>query len=209
VERGPGIDTYVYGLQKGDAHAPDYVAGSIHESQPVDIKSFVDSIQIDRTLLYMEAKQGHLLAVTDGGLSGESRIQMRHSFYLHLNGYKKRIESAIANVLNIVLRLLGYEGLEVTVDLRITTGKLSADEQRMVMEQYSKGLLSKPTAIALLGTVSDVDAELAAIEEEMKPQPTLQTDNLPNPLEQLNGTATDRKEDDTKSGSSGTDAAAS
>jgi hypothetical protein len=186
IERGPGIDTYVYGIQKGDAHSPDYAAGMIHESQPVDIKSFVDSIQIDRTLLYMEAKQGHLLSVTDGGLSGESRIQMRHSFYLHLNGYKKRVESAIANVLNIVLKLLGYESLEVTVDLQITTGKLSAEEQRMVMEQYSKGLLSKATAIGLLGSVADVDSELAAIDEEMQTtQPTLQTDDLPDPLEQL------------------------
>lgn len=168
VERGPGIDTYIYGIQQGDAMNPSYATPSIHESQPVPVHTFIESIQIDRTLLYHEFRQGHLLAAGDGGLSGESRIQMRQAFELYLRGWKRPIESAIANVLNIVLRILGYTNLEAVVELRITTGKLSAEEKAGVMGEFQAGLLSRATAISKLGTVTDPDAELALIDEELK-----------------------------------------
>lgn len=169
VERGPGIDTYIYGIQQGDTLNPSYATPSIHESQPVPVTTFIDSIQADRMLLYHEFRQGHLLAA-DGGLSGESRIQMRQAFELYLRGWKRPVESAIANILNIVLRILGYTELEAVVELRITTGKLSAEEQGAVMAQHQAGLLSRATTIAKLGTVHDVDAELALLDEEMKQQ---------------------------------------
>ncbi|MGG6295284.1 hypothetical protein ACQ4M4_12915 [Leptolyngbya sp. AN02str] len=167
VERGPGIDQYLYGIPTGDPTSPGYAMPQIHESQPVSVQTFIDSIQIDRTLLYLEFKQGHLLSSGDGGLSGESRIQMRQGFELFLRGYKRPVESAIANILNIVLRILGYTELEAVVQLNITTGKLSAEERSQIIEEYQSGLLSKATAIATLGTVKDVDAELSLIEEDI------------------------------------------
>lgn len=176
LDRGPGYDNFIYGVPTGDSTSQDYAAGSIHESEPIDVSSYRDGIELDIALMYRMFKQGHLLGNSDNTkLSGESRIQMRQSFELFLSGYKRKVESAIANILNIVLKLLGYQNLEAVVKLSITTGKLSAEERRSIMDEYREELISKSTAIALLGSVEDVDAELALIEEEQQQQNAVQT----------------------------------
>ena len=153
------------------------------ESQPVGVETFIDSINTDLQLLYREFRQGHLLADADGGLSGESRIQMRQNFELYLKAWKRPIESAIANILNIVLRLLNYTELEAVVQLNITTGKLSSDERQSVISEYGAGLLSKATALAQLDSVDDVDAELALIKEEAEEAMQSRPEPLPrNPM---------------------------
>ncbi|MDX2215505.1 MAG: hypothetical protein SFY66_19735 [Oculatellaceae cyanobacterium bins.114] len=169
MERGPGYDNYVYGVPTGDAANPGYTNPQVHESQPIPVTTFKEGIEVDRVLMYLEFKQGHLLSQGDGGLSGESRIQMRQGFELYLRGFKRRIESAIANILNIVLKILEYEGFEVVVELQITTGKLSSEERQIIISEHQAGLLSTPTAIARLGT-ADPDAEMALIEEEQQRQ---------------------------------------
>lgn len=172
--RGPGIDQYVAGLPSG-ADGDGYTGAGVHESEPVPIATLRESIELDIRLLYRQFRQSYRLQAAEGTLSGESRIQQRQEFELFLRGWKRKIESAIANILNIVLKLLGYGELEAVVELRISTGKLSAEERTAVMGEFQAGLLSKVTAIAKLGTVSDVDAELALMEEELKaatqPQP--------------------------------------
>lgn len=170
LERGPGIDQYVYGIPTGDTMTPGYTTPQIHESEPIAISAFAESIEVDRQLMYLAFRQGHLLSSGDAGMSGESRIQLRQSFELDLRGWKLPVEGAIADVLNVVLRLLGFAELEAVVTLNITTGKLSAEERKQVIDEFNAGLLSRATAIAKLGTVSDVDAELALIEEERQEQ---------------------------------------
>ncbi|MBE7384402.1 MAG: hypothetical protein F6J95_023685 [Leptolyngbya sp. SIO1E4] len=192
IERGPGRDLYLYGVPTGDASNPGYTSVGIHESQPVDNASLVASVSLDRTLLYLEFCQGHLLSAGDGSLSGESRIQMRSQFELHLRGWKRRVESAIANILNIVLRILGYEGYEAVITLQLCTGRLSSEERQVYIAEYQAGLLSKATAIAKLGSVSDVDAELSLISEEQQEEsaardrdPTIPSNSLTNPLDRM------------------------
>lgn len=186
IERGPGIDQYVYGIPYGEVHNPSYTNPSVFESQPVPITTFTDSIAIDRSLLYLEFRQAHLLASDVGGISFESRVQARQNFEVHLSGWKRPIETALANVLNIVLKLLNYEGLEAVVDLQITTGKLTPEEKKAIIDEFKAGLMSKTTAIAILGSVSDVDAELALIEEERaasrpaQPRPEFDMRDRPN-----------------------------
>ncbi len=169
MERGPGYDNYVYGVPTGDSSSSSYTNPQVHESQPISVATFKEGIEIDRVLMYLEFKQGHLLSQGDGGLSGESRIQMRQGFELYLKGFKRRIESAIANILNIVLKILGYEGFEVVVELRITTGKLTSDERQIIISEYQAGLMSRATAMAMLGS-TDPDSELQLIEEEQQQQ---------------------------------------
>lgn len=178
IERGPGIDQYLYGIETEQANGARGVAPvTIHESQPIDNASLTQSINLDRMLMYLEFCQGHLLSAGDGSLSGESRIQMRGQFELNLKGWKRRIESAIAAILNIVLRLLGYESYEVVVGLTITTGKLSAEERSQIISEFNAGLMSRATAIAKLGTVADVDAELALMAEEADEQGAARDDD--------------------------------
>lgn len=164
MQRGPGTDQFISGLPNGDS----YTGASVFESEPIAIATLRESIELDIKLIYRQFRQSYRLQASEGNLSGESRIQQRQEFELYLRGWKRKVEAAIANILNIVLLILGYEGLEVVVNLQITTGKLSAEERRAVIEEFQASLMSKTTAIALLGSVSDVDAELALIEEELR-----------------------------------------
>jgi hypothetical protein len=172
IERGPGRDLYAYSAQTGTDNQgnPQYNNIGVHESEPVDVESFEKAILIYRTFMYLAMKQGHLLSAADGKLSGESRIQMRQGFELFLRGFKRRIESAIANILNIVLKLLEVEGFEVVVELKISTGKLSSEERTALIAEHQAGALSLTSLIAKLGTVTDSDAELALINEEIAEQ---------------------------------------
>ncbi|MGD1941847.1 MAG: hypothetical protein ACFB0G_11095 [Leptolyngbyaceae cyanobacterium] len=184
-ERGPGRDYYVYGVPTGTQDQPSYASPEMFESQPVDTSNLVRSIELDRAMIYRSFSQAHLLD-TDSGISGESRIQQRQSFELTLNGDRLRIEAAIANILNIVLRLLGHEEFTATVQLQITTGKLSAEERRSIMEQHNGQLLSRSTALARLGE-DDPQAEIILIEEE-RSQATaspIVANGLVNPLDAI------------------------
>ena len=196
ITRGPGIDQYAYGIPQGDSNTPSYTNPTMVESQPVSVETFIDSINTDLQLLYREFRQGHLLADTDGGLSGESRIQMRQNFELYLKAWKRPIESAIANILNIVLRLLDYTELEAVVQLNITTGKLSSEERSSVIGEYQAGLLSKSTALEQLDSVDDVDAELALIKEEAEEAMSNRPEPLPrNPMNETEDENEDSPDD--------------
>ena len=164
MHRGAGTDQFLSGLPTG---VDGYMGGNIHESQPVDISTLLGSFHADIELIYRQFRQSYRLQAQTGTLSGESRIQQRQEFELFLRGWKRKIEAAIANILNIVLRILGYADLEAVVELQISTGRLTAEERGAVIAEHQAGLLSKATAIAQLGTVQDVDAELALIAEEV------------------------------------------
>ncbi len=191
MQRGAGTDQFVSGLPNGES----YTGASIHESEPISIATLRESIELDIRLIYRQFRQSYRLQAAEGTLSGESRIQQRQEFELFLRGWQRKIESAIANILNVVLRILGYTNLEAVVSLNITTGKLSAEERSQIIAENQAGLLSKTTAIAQLGTVDDVDAELALLEEEMqantrsRPMTAAEgaEETLPNPVSALNG----------------------
>jgi hypothetical protein len=166
LEKGAGIDNFLFGVPTGDPANPTYTTPSVVTNQPIAPDGFLKSIAAYREFIYHSFGQGHLLASADGNINGVSRIQLRQDFEMKLTRQKTTIEAAIANILNVVLRILGYEELEAVVQLRITTGKLSPEERQMIITEFDKGLLSKATAIALLGSVEDVDSELALIREE-------------------------------------------
>lgn len=169
LSSGPGLDTFISGVEYGDPSNPSYTTPSVFVREPVNPKSFTEQIQTYRTFIYHQFGQGHLLEGGDGALAGISRIQLRQDFERKLLREKRTLEGAIANIFAIVLRLLGYSQYLPVVSLSVTTGKLTPEEQGAIIGRYDKGLLSKSTAMALLGDVEDTDAELALItEEEMK-----------------------------------------
>lgn len=168
LETGPGQDTFLYGIPTGDPANPTYTNPSVFVREPANPQTFLQAIAAYREFVYHAFGQGHMIASSDGAISGVSRIQLRADFELMLKRQKRVIQAAIANIFNVVLRLLGYTELTAVVELRISTGKLSPEERQQVVAEFQAGLLSKTTAIAMLGSVEDVDAELALIAEERK-----------------------------------------
>lgn len=203
LQRGPGIDQYRYGVQQGE-NGDELTRPEMVESQPVPVDTFLESIAADRQLLYTEFRQGHLLSTGDAGLAAESRIQMRQNFELYLKERCRPIQSAIANVLTIVLRLLGYSELEAVVKLNVTTGKLSEPERNALISTYQAGLLSKATTMAQLDDVPDIDAELALMDEELEEAMKARPEPLPrNPADDESGTDPGEEDDDGAGGGGG------
>lgn len=169
LRTGPGEDSFIYGLpQPNAAGGETYSTPTVSYRDPVGVSTFLESVAAFRSWIYHQFGQGHLLADGDGSLSGVSRIQLRQDFEVALTRQKRVIEAAIAQILNVVLRLLDYPDLEVVVQLRISTGKLSPEERAAVLLELERGLLSKSTAMSLLGSVDDVDAELELIRAELE-----------------------------------------
>jgi len=179
LEKGAGQDTFIFGVPTGDPTNPSGITNpTVITNQPVSPDSFIASIAQYRELIYHAFGQGHLLSSGDGAINGVSRIQLRQDFEVKLTRQKRAIEAAIGNIFNVVLRLLEYEDFEVVVQLRISTGKLSPEERQMVINEFSKGLMSKSTAMALLASVDDTDSEIALItaERETEMEPRIEVD---------------------------------
>ena len=170
MTRKPGVDTYMAGIPTesvGDtSRAQGFTTPSVYDAEPIDPTALLKSIDADIALIHRQFKQGFRLSSDDGGnLSGSSRVQQRAEFHDYMKLWQPRIEGAIANVLNVVLELL-EEDYTAVVTLRCSTGKLTPEERQALIVEYQAGLMSKTTAMAMLGSVQDIDAELALIEEE-------------------------------------------
>lgn len=168
---GPGIDEYQFGIpEQANDGSVRYTTPTVHESQPFPVENFEKSIGIWTEFLYRGFRQSHVLQSQSGNLSGESRLQMRAAMMVHLQRWKRKIESAFSNSLNLILLLSDYENFQATVNLQLSTGPMSAEELNALVTQYKEGLLSRETAIALLGSVQDPTAEIEKIERELKEQ---------------------------------------
>jgi len=162
---GGGIDTFVSGIPQlsSDGLSQTLSLPELYVREPVSPNTFLDEIEGYRTLIYNQFSQGHMVNGSRAAQSGLSRIESRQDFARKLLRPKRSIEAAMANTLTVVCRLLGYPEFQAVVTLNLNTGRLTADEQRAIIERYEKKLLSRSTAMALLGNISDPDAELQLI----------------------------------------------
>jgi hypothetical protein len=167
LRTGPGLTSFVQGHPLYDdlGQTRGYTNPTVSYNNPVPLDSFDSAIKIHVALIYHATGQGHLLA-SDTDLSGISRAILRQDASLRAAQYERAIVSAIEATLRSFLRLLGFEGLRVTVQLRKLIDYVSPEERQQIVIEYNTGLLSKATALARLGTVDDVDAELELIEAE-------------------------------------------
>jgi hypothetical protein len=172
MTRRPGQDTYMAGIPTQSTRpdgslAEGFTAPAVYDAEPIDPAALLKSIDADIALIYRQFKQGFRLASDDGAnLSGSSRVQQRAEFQDYMRLWKGRIEGAIANMLNVVLELLGEDQYTAVVSLNSSTGKLTPEERQAIIAEYQAGLLSKASTMAALGSAKDVDAELALMDNE-------------------------------------------
>jgi hypothetical protein len=167
LRTGPGLTSFVQGnpIYNDMGQTTGYTNPSVSYNNPAPMDSFDMAIKSYIALIYHATGQGHLLA-SDTDLSGVSRAILRQDASLKASQYERAIVSAIESMLLSFLRLMGFEGLRVTVQLRKAIDYVSPEERQQIIAEYNTGLLSKATAIARIGTVDDVDAELELIEAE-------------------------------------------
>jgi hypothetical protein len=174
-QTGAGTTNFISGIVAIDPATGKPVIGnpSVVYRDPVTIETFVGAREEAYRVILEETHQLHALISGDAVASGESRIQARSDFLDDLDLTAPQINNLLTWLLEAVLYLASYiggtggryESLRAMVEVRPSTGPLSADEQRIVLERYEKGTLSRENAMSLLGT-DDVDGELSKMKAE-------------------------------------------
>jgi hypothetical protein len=163
---GPGKTAFITGLPIYNevGATAGYTTPGISYSQPSDLANFHNSIAAATESIYQAFGQGHLLAV-ESDLAGISREILRHDADLKRQTYERTVVAALEQLLTTLLKLQGYD-YPVTVELQNASGYVSPEIKTQIMAEYDRGLLSKATTMAKLGTIEDPDAELALIDQE-------------------------------------------
>jgi hypothetical protein len=175
---GPGRTNFLGGIPLyNDPTNPDTITGyttpSVQRIDPVSPVTFTATQDALYARILGEMDQRHALISGDATASGEARIQARAEFLASLRPTAGAVEGATRAILDAVLAwasaAVGQPGrfdlIRADVTCQIDAGPLTSDERRLIIEQYEKKLLSRETAMGLLG-VDDVDAEAARLATE-------------------------------------------
>ena len=163
---GAGIVNFVSGLPVKDpqGNTTSYTPVGVHTDPPMPIESFRASFELFSGIMHLQANQGHLLSFSLT-LSGRSREELKSDFITAVNKDETGVSAAITNSLSVAIALLGYTAT-VTTRLKLNIGKPSLEERQAILESVQAGLMSKQSAIALLGYTDDPLAELELIQSE-------------------------------------------
>lgn len=161
LKRGPGVVNNLIGEQTVDAEGKvTFEQPDVHFKEPSPIDTFIAGENLYYRQILAESKQTHILITGDAKASGESRIQARQDFVKKSQKYKPSLDVHGTWLLNGILFLAAsainkddyFSELGVLFDSKVYAGELSADEQNVVVSRYEKGLISRETAITLLGS---------------------------------------------------------
>jgi len=171
IRLGPGTTNYIGGAVVVGEDGKTTVANpSVVYRDPVEVKTFIDTIDTAYRGMLEETHQVHAVQTGAFNISGESRIQARADYGSSLNPTKTDIDRAGRWLLEALLAkssaLAGLPGyfadLRVTFECQLDLGPIPADQQQQVVVQYEKELLDQPTAMIRLGT-ADPDPMIASI----------------------------------------------
>lgn len=174
--RGPGTSRNLIGVEKVDAAGEviGYETPDIKWRDPVDTKASESAVMAHYLAILRDADQMHAAIAGDATATGVARVQARAAFVASLRKTVPQVTAAVRWVLETSLAMAeafaGTPG-EYTNDLRVDArckldaGPVTPDEQTAISILVDKGLMSKATAMELLGA-DDADAEASRIQEE-------------------------------------------
>lgn len=161
LRRGPGIVNNLLGEQTVNAEGETkFEQPDVYFKEPSPLKSFIDGENLYYRQILSESSQTHILITGDAKASGESRIQARQGFVKKSQRFKPSLDVHGTWLLNGIMNLAAsaidkdgyFSELGVLFDCKVYAGELSADEQNVIISRYEKGLISKESAITLLGS---------------------------------------------------------
>lgn len=180
---GAGTISYTQGLPTVERDAEgrikqSYTTPSVHESEPIDIKTFTESARAGSEAILEEADQMHIVISGDAEPSGESRIQAKDDFRQSLEDTKSALDDTLSEVFETVLAVVAYLmdqpdryiDLQVTVSCLLNTGPKSIEERRVAREEAKERFRSNESAMEEIGIV-DPDAMMTKIKQEDKENP--------------------------------------
>ncbi len=178
INLGPNTANFLTGVPIWDdetGQIKGYANPQVIFREPTPADVFVNTAEDLYIALLHEAAQLHVLAQGGGSeISGEFIIQARADFETSLKQTKSALDAALTWCFDTVLTLAAaiagkptyFDALKVSGSAVINSGPLSIGERQAIISAYEKGLLSKETAVRMLG-VENTSAELERIEGEM------------------------------------------
>ena len=153
-----------------------FASGSLVITDPVDPTPLIAAKAQFEEAIYKAFSQLFVLMGDDATASALSRVVAKVEFVEKCKRFRPAIEGVLRSRLRAVTYLAAHlanetvllkrlDGLRVRVDVRVTPPPLSPDERRVVVELYKAGLLSRETAMLMLG-VEDVDGETQNMESD-------------------------------------------
>jgi hypothetical protein len=167
---GAGITRFVQGLPLNDErnNLIGYTQPDIKLQQPIDPDTFLKTYSNFSHIIYDQCNQSW---VSNIGLvlSEKSRKEAIKDFNLAIIKDSEKLGFALSDLFSVCNFLLGNKQ---KVDVN-TLPNLEIDDEtrKIIIELHKERLMSKRTAITLLGFVADADAELAELAKEKPPAP--------------------------------------
>lgn len=159
--RGPSAAINLQGNQSVDKDGTvHFEKPGVMFKDPVSIEVFDKGERLYYRQILAEARQEFVLMVGDSTTTGESRIQSRQDFLKKCQQYKNPLDKFCSRILTTLLHLAAdisgkpdyFKGIVVNFDSKISAGELSAAEQQVIVSRYQAQLISRETALTLLGT---------------------------------------------------------
>lgn len=153
----------------------NYSTPGVFESQPIDVKTYIDTIKTGSDSILEEADQLHVAITGDANASGESLKQQRDGYKGSLDDTKSLLDDEgseiFETVLSIVAYLMGeddrYIDLQVSFSAVLNPGPVSSEERKAAQDEFKNGVRTLESTMEETGIV-DPDAMKAkkAVESE-------------------------------------------
>lgn len=160
-----------------DDGKPIMRSGSVQYRDPVSSQPLRDDIDMFNNEIYTACNQRHIAQQSRGNTSAEYLIEMRADYADSLLETQPDLERLLSNAFKARLCMAAFlagdgEALEtfkagyVRVALMLNAGPISGGQAQEILARVAAGLLSKETAMILLG-IDDPDAELDKIKAQV------------------------------------------
>lgn len=163
---------------------------SFHQSEPIGITTFADTIKETSKAILEDADQRHIAVSVDMELSGVSQQEARADYSGSLDDTKSDLDDVMSEVFEAVLSLIAYvmntpgkyDELQVTFSAITNPGPVSVEERAQAVTEGDGGYRTKESVMELIG-ISDPDAMAAAVakQKEENPDPTDDPNEPKNP----------------------------
>jgi hypothetical protein len=184
IEFGAGQITYVSGVPtvekdaQKDTVKTSYSTPGVHESEPVSVTTFADTIREAGDAILEDADQKHVTVGGDVEASGESLRQRREDYAGSLEDTKSDLDDVMSEVLEAVLALVAYlmnapdkyKDLQVTFNAILNAGPVSIEDRSQATAEADGGYRTKESAMELIG-ITDPDAMAAAVKKQQEENP--------------------------------------
>ncbi len=155
-----------------------YTTPAIHESQPIDVKTYTESIRVAKEAQLEEGDQLHVAIAGDATASGVSREQARDDYRGSLEDSKSLLDDEMSNVSEAVLSVVAYlmddsgryDDLQVSFSCKLNVGPRTVEERTVAREESKEGFRSRESAMEELN-IEDPDAMKVKIKQEEAENP--------------------------------------